>query len=126
MWGSVGVTGAVTGTVAGVRGEGHCGSVVTCGVSRGCTGDHRGRGKGSVRDVGRRGWGYGTLEGVGVREVLPRCSMGAAKPAFCRRAPSTPNIIFQNTVSHCRGVWVVARKCGSKFLGRTEWQEPQL
>ena len=45
-------------------GEGYCRSVLTCGVWRGCTGVHRGRGEGSVRDVRRRSWGYGTLQGV--------------------------------------------------------------
>ena len=101
-WGSVGVTGDRHRCRGWV--EGKCGSVVTCGVWRGCTGADRGRGKGGVRAVERKGWGYGTLQGVRVHEVLLRCSRGAAKPAYRRRALRTPNISFHNTVFSVIGV----------------------
>ena len=81
--------------------------------------------QGECQGRGMDGLGLWDIAGIRVHEGLPRCSIGAAKLAYCRCALYTPNITVQNTVSHHRGAWVVARECGSRASGLIGWQEQQ-
>ena len=70
-------------------------------------GDEQGPTEAAARAVSGMCHGGLKLRGAGLHEALPRCSLEAAKPAYCRCAPSTPNITVQNTVSiiGVHGLW---------------------